>query len=190
MRDPGSLISACSSSMVCSASGCTTRDYTQCQNTYAYTDVWDADMMFGCVCDEGWSGPDCTLRNCPSGDDPLTGQSTDVTVEVNEKQILTCTANGGTFTVTFMGQTTTAISYAASLSDFVAALEALTTIQNDFGTAIVASYTGTATKACSDAGNSIVVEFRQNFGDLPLMIPDGSLLTHSSTIFEPLITSR
>jgi len=46
--------------------------------------AWDADMIFGCVCDSGWVvgldgnqtqeaeyfGPDCSLRHCPSGLDP------------------------------------------------------------------------------------------------------------------------
>ncbi len=45
---------------------------------------WDADMIFGCLCDSGWKvgldsnetqeaeyfGPDCSLRHCPSGRDP------------------------------------------------------------------------------------------------------------------------
>lgn len=41
---------------------------------YTYRTRWDADMIYGCVCDKGFSGPDCTIRNCPSGDDPLTGK--------------------------------------------------------------------------------------------------------------------
>ena len=51
--------------------------------------AWDADMIYGCVCDSSWPvglgpgqvqqpewfGPDCSLRHCPSGDDPLTGHN-------------------------------------------------------------------------------------------------------------------
>jgi hypothetical protein len=33
---------------------------------------WDADMNYGCVCEEGWTGYDCSLKQCPFGDDPLT----------------------------------------------------------------------------------------------------------------------
>ncbi|KAG9413599.1 hypothetical protein AC1031_012826 [Aphanomyces cochlioides] len=47
---------------------------------------WDANRIFGCVCDSSWPvglgngqtrvaewfGVDCSLRHCPSGDDPLT----------------------------------------------------------------------------------------------------------------------
>lgn len=33
---------------------------------------WDANMNFGCVCEKGWTGYDCSLKQCPFGDDPLT----------------------------------------------------------------------------------------------------------------------
>mgnify|MGYP006086078487 FL=1 len=54
--------------------------------TYA-TSAWDADIMYGCVCDSpSWTvgvgsgetqlaeywGPDCSLRRCPSADNPMT----------------------------------------------------------------------------------------------------------------------
>lgn len=55
-----------------------------------YTDnlnkTWDADYIFGCVCDSSWKvgvgsgerqqpewfGADCSKRHCPSNDNPLT----------------------------------------------------------------------------------------------------------------------
>ncbi|TMW57441.1 hypothetical protein Poli38472_003366 [Pythium oligandrum] len=50
------------------------------------TTTWDENRVFGCVCDSSWAvgtgageiqaseyfGPDCSLRRCPSGDDPET----------------------------------------------------------------------------------------------------------------------
>lgn len=50
------------------------------------TITWDEEMIYGCVCDSAWEvglgsgetqepewfGPDCSLRHCPSGDDPNT----------------------------------------------------------------------------------------------------------------------
>jgi len=191
MQDPGELITSCSTNMICGGGGsCTTPDYSNCRTTYQYSDIWDSEMVYGCICDEGYHGSDCSLRNCPKGDDPLTGMAADTNgVSVNEKQIITCQANGGTFTLTFKGETTNAISFDATLSQLTAAFESLTTVKNDFGSATTVSYTGTNTKACTDDGNPITIEFTQNFGDQPLVIPDGSLLTHSSNIFDPIITS-
>ena len=48
--------------------------------------TWDEDMVYGCVCDSAWTvgllsgqtqesewyGPDCSLRHCPSANDPRT----------------------------------------------------------------------------------------------------------------------
>ena len=48
--------------------------------------AWDYDVIYGCMCDSSWPvgygsgmvqvpeffGPDCSLRHCPSNDDPLT----------------------------------------------------------------------------------------------------------------------
>ena len=50
------------------------------------TERWDQDRIYGCVCDSSWPvglgpgqrqepewfGPWCSLRHCPSGDDPYT----------------------------------------------------------------------------------------------------------------------
>uniref|UniRef100_A0A7S1C085 Epidermal growth factor-like domain-containing protein n=1 Tax=Corethron hystrix TaxID=216773 RepID=A0A7S1C085_9STRA len=33
--------------------------------------TWDFDRIFGCICDEGWGGYDCSLRLCVTGLDPL-----------------------------------------------------------------------------------------------------------------------
>lgn len=40
----------------------------------SYINAWDADHNFGCKCDPGYRGPDCSLRECYSGADPLNGE--------------------------------------------------------------------------------------------------------------------
>jgi len=34
-------------------------------------DLWDAEMTMGCKCDAGYSGPDCSSKDCKYGVDPL-----------------------------------------------------------------------------------------------------------------------
>lgn len=31
---------------------------------FPYTNNWDSDKIFGCMCDPGYSGPSCTEREC------------------------------------------------------------------------------------------------------------------------------
>lgn len=84
---------------------------------YTYTTNWDADMVYGCVCREGYTGGDCSKRmhslslillintkrfldlqyslgQCVSGDDPLTGAITDTLFgyQQNDKQTVFCSA--------------------------------------------------------------------------------------------------
>jgi hypothetical protein len=35
--------------------------------------TWDAKKTFGCKCEAGYRGPDCSLRECPTGRDPQGG---------------------------------------------------------------------------------------------------------------------
>jgi hypothetical protein len=34
--------------------------------------TWDANALTGCTCSYGYTGPNCEMRMCPKGDDPLT----------------------------------------------------------------------------------------------------------------------
>merc|ERR1719364_330154 len=49
----------------------TDSDNTQKNNGHLYQ-LWDAQKIQGCKCDLGYSGPDCSSRIAPKGDDPLT----------------------------------------------------------------------------------------------------------------------
>jgi hypothetical protein len=49
----------------------TDSDNTRVINGYLYQ-LWDAQKIQGCKCDLGYSGPDCSSRIAPKGDDPLT----------------------------------------------------------------------------------------------------------------------
>lgn len=38
-----------------------------------YLTPWDAEKQVGCKCDPGFRGPDCSLQECPSGEDVMGG---------------------------------------------------------------------------------------------------------------------
>lgn len=81
MQDPGIQRKAdgCTSDDICQDVNCDERDYSKCKETFVYETPWDSDHWFGCLCDEGYTGHDCSLRTCARGDDPLTtSQNNDV----------------------------------------------------------------------------------------------------------------
>lgn len=43
------------------------------EGTYfaSYNDAWDSGMQYGCKCDAGYRGADCSLIECPSSYDPM-----------------------------------------------------------------------------------------------------------------------
>jgi len=50
--------------------------------------LWATNKFQGCRCDGGWGGNDCSLRQCPRGDDPETQCADDLG---NDKQVVECT---------------------------------------------------------------------------------------------------
>jgi hypothetical protein len=141
-----------------------------------YETIWDANQIRGCVCDEPYFGIDCGSTYCPFGDDPMTGNALVSTLmnptQVNEKQIIKCSAGGGTFTLTFRGKTTKHLAFNAQSSKIQEALELLTTV-----TEVHVS----GQKACADTvdGLQMFVTFKYEFGDLPMMQAESKYLTGS-----------
>lgn len=84
--------------------------------------TWDGDRVHGCMCDHGYTGYDCSLKTCPTGDDPFTYEDH---VEV---QLLTCHATTGSFTLSFREETTGPIFHNATADDVLDALMALPTM--------------------------------------------------------------
>lgn len=58
----------------CSDAGvCFTQQQLASDADRTYSTPWDAMKQVGCVCDLGRRGPDCSLLECPSGDDVMKG---------------------------------------------------------------------------------------------------------------------
>lgn len=137
-----------------------------------YENRWDADKIYSCACDYPYYAQDCSLSYCPTGDDPETGkpdgEASDI--QYNELQTISCLAGGGTYTLTFRGETTAPLAAAAEASAITSALESLHSINK------IAVASGS--RACEESTEgSIEIAFTEDFGDLPLMIVDGSKLT-------------
>jgi len=58
----------------CSGRGiCVTAKQLAAEASKTYQTPWDAVKQQGCICDVGSRGPDCSLRECPSDNDPMGG---------------------------------------------------------------------------------------------------------------------
>lgn len=195
-KDPGILrareeSAGCTSELICEDANCSIRDYSKCQKIFEYATPWDADKVYGCLCDDGYASYDCSSRMCATGDDPLTGMLESEAVQRNEVQLLECQATYGTFTLEFMGQTTAPISVHANIFEFIDALSALKSLQHSGNSPKIAvEWLSSSDKVCTETGNDIQITFLQNFGDLPLIIPNGSNLGHLSISQTPILTSQ
>lgn len=124
--------------------------------------TWDSDRIYGCLCDETYTGYDCSLRTCPFGDDP------DTIAQYDEVQQITCDhgLNTGSIALTFRDQTTSPLSPTATLSELKAALESLSTVgkidiqyNQEYGTDSI----------CAAGGHVLNINFLTTHGNLPLI---------------------
>ncbi|KAJ8605581.1 hypothetical protein CTAYLR_000006 [Chrysophaeum taylorii] len=136
----------------------TQQDFVSLWYADAYEE-WDSDMVYGCACDAGWTGYDCSERECPRGDDPLTDG-------VDEVQLIDCRCSrcNGTLALEFRGQRTAGIPHDATAELVEYYLETLSTI-----TDVEVRYIGTSNDAslCDERGTTTAVTFVREFGDLP-----------------------
>ncbi|ETO71029.1 hypothetical protein F444_12548 [Phytophthora nicotianae P1976] len=120
--------------------------------------TFDRDNILGCKCDPGYEGYDCSKRSCLKGDDPVT------TDQVDELQLLKCTATGGIFRLQYRTSTSVDIPFDATSDDLRYIL------MNSFGFEDPVVEYSSGTKACSTPGsadNIITVNFPIDHGDIP-----------------------
>jgi len=144
-------------------------------------DVWDAEKITGCVCDPGFTGYDCSLRQCPSGKDTLSASYG------NEIQILECTCPttcSGHFYLKFRSEYVQ-LSPTDTAAELKAKLETLESIP-----AVDVTLNGGST-VCDNDGVSTEIEFRNNPGNQPNIIPINmdSLTTTSGLVSLSIVSS-
>ena len=63
---------SCPGTPTCSGHGvCKSIRQLAYADNYNFYELWDKDSTMGCACDGGYYGPDCSLRRCKFGVDPL-----------------------------------------------------------------------------------------------------------------------
>lgn len=144
---------------------------------YPYTTPWDARKIYGCRCDQYYAGHDCSVRVCPVGDDPMTSG------QLNEIQLLKCTATTGTFTLQFGLATSEPIAWDASAQTVVNTLRPLAEV------AVIFKASG-ATVCKSDGTEIVTIEFLQDFGKLSALVAGGAqssnvqIAAHGTSMFD------
>jgi len=142
---------------------------------FAYSAPWDADKIFGCVCDAGFTGFDCSLRVCPTGDDPLTTTNTN-----QEIQLLHCSANSldtGHIVLYYDGEHSPSITADASIYALKHAIESIVGVNE-----VSITYSEGSTLCRDDVTNIVSITFLQNFGPLPPLVPEKLGLDSSSVV--------
>ena len=127
--------------------------------------TWDYNRIFGCVCDDAWTGYDCSQRVCPLGDDPYT------TGQVDAVQQLSCldSTGMGSFVLTFREESTPIFSGSVTAADLTAILEALPTVGKVHIAPLSSKTVEAVDMLCTPEGNNFLVTFLTQHGDLPLI---------------------
>jgi hypothetical protein len=140
---------------------------------------WEADMFWGCVCNYGWHGHDCSLKSCPTGDDPVTNTNTD-----NEIQLIDCAADGGTFKIKYRDQITSALSYAATNTAIKTELEKITWLAEG----VTVNYVTGGSTACATSGAAISITFTNQPGNLPdlILLKEGLTISSGTVVLNTI----
>jgi hypothetical protein len=137
---------------------------------YDYAANWDADMIYGCSCDSGYSGWRCQERTCPTGDDPLTvGQ-------FDEVQLIRCDYSGADttnrFTLSFENAVTRPFAPSARAELLKLLLEELPTV-NEVSVSYSSGFSfcdNANAPAVPASQNIIAVTFISQHGDVSRLV--------------------
>ena len=99
-------------------------------------------------------------QSCPVGDDPLTKN------QVNELQLMQCTARDGKFLLYFDGYPSKWIPFTANAAAVKTALESIPVLNS-----ITVTFSQPDSPVCSPFSNIVQIQFNLNFGPLPPLVP-------------------
>jgi hypothetical protein len=151
---------------------------------------WDADVIFGCKCDPGYSGADCSQRVCEYGPDPR------LDTLPTEKVTFVCNCAGeyqceGKFKLRFMGSVVK--TWLTPKSRSVDVANAIMTAPGVFGNnaghttpPVVASNKSAVDDYICEPYKitRTVIEFKRNHGDLPALSFYANVINRGSIYFE------
>ena len=116
-----------------------------------------------------WTGHDCSLRTCPTGDDPYTDGA-------DEQQSVNCSATAGTFSLSFRDELSGDIAWDATAATIATTLQAMSTIGN-----VTVEFFAESLGGCA-AENTVFITFKSDMGDMPMMVPSTASLTGGTGI--------
>lgn len=125
--------------------------------------TWDANKIMGCLCDDGYTGYDCSLRTCPYGDDPVTVHN-----NRDEVQHIKCanSQSSGSIVFTFRKESSLPVPANTNMAGLKAALQSVKTIGNILVELVNQSKPDSL---CLNGGNAVRIVFLTTHGDLPLI---------------------
>lgn len=149
---------------------------------------WDADVIYGCKCDPGFSGADCSQRVCEYGPDPR------LEVKPRERVTLVCDCTkgcAGKFKLRFMGSVLkTWLTSSSTGEDLAKAIMAApgiyTTISGRSTVPVWAGSEGDSSAALCQKGlvTRTEVVFLRNHGDLPALSFYANMMHPGALYFE------
>ena len=143
---------------------------------------WDKDSVYGCLCDQGYEGHDCSLRSCPTGDDIETPNEANVDPQQHEEQTIKCaTTDDGHMTFKFRDSAAAAeLPFDATEVQAKRHFDSISTIA---AVGVDVKFANGVTAFCSpeNGEDAVTVIFKGNLGDVPLL-----KLKDSSVVYIPL----
>ena len=148
---------------------------------------WDADLFYGCNCDPGWGGADCSQRICPYGVDVR------ISDHYHEDVVLVCECSPecqGKFKLRLQGKN--AVHWLTPQSTTYDVANALTTISGKFAkSSNIYSYATVLAINGSERGficqnNNItktIIRFRRSTEELPLVSFYANLITGGGSMY-------